>query len=587
MSSIPGYGAGRKSKGRKAPGGRVRHRFTQFKTAEDGGILVFSLVVLLLMLFTGGMAVDLMRYEAERSRIVDTADRAALAGASMRQELLPRDVVQDYFDRAGLSSSLVRTDVDEGMNYRNVAVTTEVSVDTYFMRLMRDTIRPQPDREGRIERLTSTQRGAAEERRTNVEISMVLDISGSMVNNGSTRLANLRIAADEFIEKVLEDDTENRVSINLVPYNGQVMLPTQLMAKYNVNASQSPVSNMNCLGLTASSYSSIPLSRTASILQSSWADSYSPTYTDSHLDSPPVPPNSYTAAQAPSSGNVWCNPRLANQVRLFSNNAAQLRGFVQNLEAIGATSIDAGLKWGAMLLDPASRPMIGELSAQGVVPAHFANRPLDYTDPEVLKVIVLLTDGEHFDDETMNNPYRTGLSPIYRSWDTTVSPQVWRYSIHHPTGNGSSTSKFWVPHRNSGAGEWRSAAFNTGNGVTQLTWPQVWQNVRVQWVAWQLYARALHNSSNTNRLNGYNAWLDAFRTRTHKDTMDARLNALCSQVKGNNVVIFGIAFEAPTRGINAIRNCATQDKFFSVYGAEVRTAFRMIRSQISQLRLTQ
>ncbi|MDO9526287.1 MAG: pilus assembly protein TadG-related protein [Gemmobacter sp.] len=567
--------------------GKLSCRFARFRGAEDGGILIFALVVLMLMLFTGGMAVDVMRYEAERSRITDTADRAALAGASMRQEIEPSVVVQDYFDRADLSANLSSVTVDEGMNYRNVAVTTNIAVDTYFMRLMRDTLRPQPSGTGKIERLSSNGISAAEERRTNVEISMVLDISGSMVASGTSRMENLRVAADEFIEKVLEDDTENRVSISLVPYNGQIMLPTQLMAKYNVDSANSPASNMNCLDLNPSSYGTIPISRTATLLQSTWADSFSPTYTNSHLDNPATPANSYVAAQSPNSGNIWCNSRTANRMRLFSNNASGLRGDVQNYEAIGATSIDAGLKWGAMLLDPASRPMIAELASQGVVPAHFANRPLEYNDPEVLKVIILLTDGDHFDEERMNNPYRKGLSPIWRSYDTSVNPRVWRYSIHHPTGNGSSSNKYWVPHRNSGGGEWRSAAFNTGNGVTQMDWEDVWQEVRVQWVAWQLYARALNNSSNSNRLAGYKSALAAIRTRTDASVMDARLQTLCNAVKGQRVVIFGIAFEAPTNGTNAIRSCATEDKFFEVYGPEVRTAFRMIRSQISQLRLTQ
>jgi hypothetical protein len=69
--------------------------------------------------------------------------------------------------------------------------------------------------------------------------------------------------------------------------------------------------------------------------------------------------------------------------------------------------------------------------------------------------------------------------------------------------------------------------------------------------------------------------------------MDARLNNLCSLAKAQGVVIFGIAFEAPAGGVDAIRNCASPNRFYDVQGLQIQTAFRQIRSQISSLRLTQ
>jgi hypothetical protein len=54
------------------------------------------------------------------------------------------------------------------------------------------------------------------------------------------------------------------------------------------------------------------------------------------------------------------------------------------------------------------------------------------------------------------------------------------------------------------------------------------------------------------------------------------------------VIVYGIAFEAPTNGQAAISNCATSPAhYFNASGLQISTAFRSIASNISQLRLTQ
>jgi hypothetical protein len=71
---------------------------------------------------------------------------------------------------------------------------------------------------------------------------------------------------------------------------------------------------------------------------------------------------------------------------------------------------------------------------------------------------------------------------------------------------------------------------------------------------------------------------------------DTRLDQLCELVKAQGVLVYGIAFEAPTRGQNVIRGCASQPSstyYFDARGLSIRTAFRLIASNISQLRLTQ
>jgi len=122
----------------------------------------------------------------------------------------------------------------------------------------------------------------------------------------------------------------------------------------------------------------------------------------------------------------------------------------------------------------------------------------------------------------------------------------------------------------------------------QLDWRDVWPNVRMMWVARQLYARALGNND-TQRTSIYNTWVNNFRVNwLAANTMDTTLQQTCTFARNSNVVVYGIAFEAPTNAATQIRNCSsTPGHFFNANGLEIQSAFRAIASNISQLRLLQ
>lgn len=530
-------------------------------------MIFFGLIILMIMLFAGGMAVDLMRYESERTRIQATADAAALAAASMRQTRDATEVVEDWFARADLSHALTRVVPDTtSLNYRRVRVETRTTTRPYFMHMMG------------VDQLSSAGIGSAEERRTNVEISLVLDVSGSM---DGTRIQRLRTAAVEFVENTLADDTENRVSISLVPYNGQVDIGPNLITKYNITQRHN---NSYCVDLPPSVYASAGLSRTTPMPQHVHADMWNTSGTGGYT----------TSNMAPEAvTNRWCMNNANNRVRVLSNNVNDLRTQINNLTAIGATSIDAGLRWGAALIDPEARTVINELASQGAVNTVFRGRPFDYTDPEALKVIVLMTDGEHFPNEFIAEDYRTGDSDIYKHTDG-------NYSIYHASRSGA--DKFWIPHKGawrshrwagescSGSGSRRTCTYTVPSGAgTPLTWPQVWNELRVYWVAQQLYVRAIGGTlaQRMNQLRVREGVLNDAPTPHDAFAMDARLLQLCTQLKERNVAIFGIAFEAPARGTGLIRDCSSPGRFFDVQGLNISQAFRNIRAQISALRLTQ
>jgi Flp pilus assembly protein TadG len=539
----------------------VKMALSRFRKEEDGSLFVFGMVLFILMIMVGGIAVDVMRYEQRRVALQQTLDRSVLAAASLTQDLDPEVVVNDYMDKADLQQYLTDITVTEGLNFRNVDASADAGLNNFFMQMVG------------VPTFTVPADSGAEQRINNVEIAMVLDISGSMLTNSKEQ--NLKNAAKEFVDTVLTNDTDNRIAISMVPYNGQVNLGPHLRAKFNATV-PSGNANVQCIDLPASVYSTVTMSRTLAMPMTAHADTFSSTTQNT----------SYTAIQGHSVNanniitNNWCPPYAQNFVRVMSSDIPTLQSQIDALQVVGATSINAGVRWGLTLLDPAQRPLITELVNEGQVHPDFQGRPYDWDDEEAMKVIILMTDGEHFAEDRVNTTYKSGNAPIWYS--ATDNAFAIRHTSGRPSAAGS--NEYYYPARNSGAGEWRSAVLS---GYTQQTWPQVWARARVQWVAWQLYARALGTSSST-RTNTYNTWMQNFRTQTAISTMDSQLASVCNLARQRNVIVYGIAFEAPANGRAAIESCASSPAhYFNAQGLEIRTAFRAIAANISQLRLTQ
>lgn len=529
---------------------KLGNRFTRFARDEDGTIIIFAVAMMLIMFTLAGMGFDLMRFETTRTELQQTLDRATLASASMTQSLDSEAVVRDYFDKAGLADKLSFVQVTEGMNFRNVHAEARADTNPIFLNLASKRI---------LSDLQAKAVSIAEQRINNVEISLVLDVSGSMAGS---KLSNLKSAAKEFVQTVLEADGEGRISISIVPYNGQVNMTQNLQNLFVNRIGDHDVTDVNCFDLPPSVYTGLGMPTSLEMPVTGYVDTYSSTSKSSSYVS--------TSNGAPNAANRWCQDTSNNVIMPPTNNIAALQSHIDGLTARGATSINAGMKWGMVLLDPGSRDIISAMVAQGSTPSQFNGRPFDYGDKEAMKVVVLMTDGEHFPEERLNDGYRTETSPIYRGKDG-------YYSIYF--NRSSTSSDYWVPHR----GRWQSEPWPRSSDATNLTWDNVWADLRMSWVAWQLYARANGSSS-----SAYNNAMNMFRTTTAVSDMNDQLQSVCSRARANNVIVYGIAFEAPSNGAAQIEACATTlNHYFNASGLEIQSAFRAIATNISQLRLTQ
>lgn len=539
-----------------APTKRLPQGFHRFRKDEGGSLIIFALFLFVLMAMMGGFAIDLMRYEQTRTALQNTLDRCSLMAASLTQELDADTVVRDCVNKVGLLDQLEDVNVSQGLNFRSVEATGRVDTGPLFMPMMG------------INEFYAAGAAIAEQRTTNVEIVLVLDVSGSM---SGAKLANLRTAASEFVNTVLSQDTDHRIAVSIVPYNAQVNLGPVLRAKYNATNLHG-VADVNCLELPAATYATADLSRTLELPMMAYADIAYATNTTNAF----VSPTDSNYAR-PNFGAAFCKPTTTNIVRLPSQNIATLQAQINALQAGGNTSIMYGMKWGTALLDPSARGMFTELRAAGQIPSTLEGRPFDYTDREALKVIVLMTDGEHVAHNRINDAYKTGASPIYRSSGDG------NYSIFH--ASRPAPNRYWVPHRSA----WQATPWtNNATPAVQQDWKDIWANLKLSYVAWQFYGRALGTTSSA-RTTAYNTAMNAMQsTYAAAGTMDTQLQQSCAQAKANNVVVYGIAFEAPANGQTQIRTCATSNAhYFNAQGLQIQTAFRAIASNLSQLKLTQ
>jgi Flp pilus assembly protein TadG len=361
----------------------VRHRFAQ---TEDGSVTIFACFMIICMLLVGGIGIDLMRHEMERVRMQSVADRAVLAAADLDQTLDPQAVVQDYFAKAGMADFVSTVNVVEGLNHRTVTVDAGTTVNTQFMRHVG------------VDTLDVPIFSTAEERVNKVEISMVLDISGSMGWNN--KMPRLKDAAEVFIDTVINPGTQNLISVSVIPYTAQVNVGRDIFNELNINRNHS---YSNCVDFEEEDFdlTAVSLSKTYKQMQHFEASSY---WNGNNNED--------------SVNNPGCPKRDYEEIIAFSQDPVFLKNQVNQYQPRANTAIHLGMKWGVAMLDPAFRPITAELNVANA----FSSRPSAYNDIETLKTIILMTDGENVPTVRIDDRYYANYNHR-RHWS--VYPLYW------------------------------------------------------------------------------------------------------------------------------------------------------------------
>lgn len=565
-------------------GSAIQIALRRFAREEDGNLIIFGVYAFVLMLMMTGIGIDLMRFERDRSVLQYTLDRAVLAAADLDQPLEPEAVVADYLNKAGLGDKLQSVSVREGLGFRTVTAEAKSQVHTQFMHMTG------------IDTLLAPASSTAEESIGGVEISLVLDVSGSM--NRNSRLPNLKVAAKDFIDTMVDNTEDGKLSISIVPYATQVSAPDNFFAEFKTTDEHS---YSNCINFQAEHFNTTAIDTKVELQRTMHFD---PWEDFDGRDNDPM-----QLVRSPV-----CEADDAREMVILQKSRSTLKTFIDNLSAAGNTSIDVGMKWGTALLDPSLQTVVDALIEDGTVAADFDARPHLYTDRESLKVIVLMTDGQNTSQYFIEDGYREGNSNIWWNDEQEIySVYVGLDDDDEDRDGITNEPLFYWPHTN----EWQDHAYGEGvyeetsyewecrsyrrNGSCRryrqvattvtvdepgsaeiVSYADLWAWTSMEWIVEDLYEPWMDDNQ------AWNDWYYSVRDYVNSTVKDARTKAICDAAKDKNIIVFTIGFEAPYSGQTVLKDCASSDShYFDVEGLEISDAFSAIASSIRQLRLTQ
>ncbi|MCG3268874.1 Tad domain-containing protein [Yoonia sp. I 8.24] len=495
----------------------------RFAKDEDGGVIVMTLLLLITMLIMGGMAVDFMRFESRRAELQSVADRAVLAAAELDQELDTQLVIDDMFEKTGYGDNVLTTTIGgDSVTSRSVSVSTRLDVNTFYLRLAGIDTLSVPAQSGAIEGVG------------NVEISLVLDISGSMGFDGTDadgntvdRIDILQPAAKSFVTAMLTDELEDRVSISLVNYSENVNIGDYIFDRltlqqpetwYEIPADEFLPEDEQTGGVTTN------LSRCVDFDD----DEFATTVFDTTRAYYQVETFDYTSSKKTSTINTPRCPTerpgdFEPQIIPLSQDLTELTDAIDSLEPTLNTAIHKGMKWGVSLLDPSMRPIFDDTSGE-IDPVFAGTRPLDYTASSdgisTVKYVILMTDGQ--------NVAGTRLDPTnYDSYE-------------------------------------ERAVFST---YPMKYWIENWNKIEPE----------VDRPNNNNYAN-------LLYTKYSASDANTLLDNICDEAKAQDIIIYTIAMGATS---SQMQDCASSDAhYFNTQGGELEQIFADIAEQITQLRLS-
>ena len=601
---------------------------------ESGAFTLLSLFIIAIMLTCFGFAIDLMRAEATRARLQGTLDQSILAAASRFGNIdpntglarTPEEIARSYFKAAGLDPALPNIVSNGDCNDSFVQADANIDVKTTYLAV--DYVVP------------GAESFPATETMPRIEVSLVLDVSGSMGRN--SRIDNLRPAAKEFVDMMLETTCEKpNVYISIIPFATQVSVGPDLLSRFDASEEHD---YSQCVDFTGGSFGSLAIAPGATLARTGHFDPW--------LGSGTNP----TDLGGDWHDTYWvCHPDASRDILPWSIDQTALDSFIDNMPVGGNTSMDVGAAWGLALLDPALRPVVNEYVAEGKVDSYYSGRPLAYSGnpSDVIKVLVLMTDGENTDQYYLKDSYRDGASGIWADDDghyssymglfysndsdwtpgapwtdrSRVPPsslvkwtsgnsrgikksQAFHVFFQHDRTNTRGDRNAWYPipyGANPATFSFDAARYNapadlddedsrfdveeTGHqtrlalyGATEMSYPRLFDNVHVQY-----WSDKIRYEAQVTSIGRWDSWYDAVKW-IEPGVKDSRLHTICQKAREEDVEIFTISFEAPAAGQAALLNCANDgastSRYFDVEGSEIRDAFASIVEQLNLLRLT-
>lgn len=340
--------------------GRVKARCVAGLRDERGATAVFFAVGLLLLAPATMGLIDVYMITTQRGQLQDALDTATLYVA--RSNVTSATEVESKGDGA-LAANLKlpqgqvitsSTFVLEGITIKGSATITPPTVGPRFW--------VQADIAATSEVLRNS---------NNVEVALVLDTTGSMA---APKITDLKAAANELVDVVVQDvQTPYFSKVAVVPYAmavnmGSSSLATQVRGAVTSGTSTTP-GKTEFRFKNASSNTDRTFTITNCVTERSGAEAYT--------DAAP--------SVAPLGRNYRSDGCSVPAVMPLSSDKASLKTMINGLTANGSTGGHVGVAWGWYMVSPNFASLWSTAAA----------KPLDYGTTDLLKVVVLMTDGEY------------------------------------------------------------------------------------------------------------------------------------------------------------------------------------------------
>ena len=531
-----------------------------YKDDEEGSLIIFSLFVFVTMIIFGGVAVDLMVYENKRTNMQNSTDRAVLAAANLNQTVDPKLVVVDYLAKVGVIISPDDVDVQEVgtapvITGRQVAVNVSTEYKTILMGMVG------------VESLEYSAMSEAEEAINDIEVSLVLDVSGSM--GSGSKMSQLQNASKDFVSGVLAGAVDNRVSLSLVPYSTQVAVGDTLLNLMNMTHEHN---YSNCANFQSDDmFETIAINHDTALKQTGAFDPWRSWRYGSGLL------------------NEVCRTEDYMDILPWTNNITAVHEQIDDFEAGGNTSIDVAFKWGAALLDPSMATQLVAMEDAGAdIDEEFLVRPHAHDYPDGLKFIVVMTDGINTSQYYLKDEFKTG--PAHRPGDpgaryflNTSDNTVWM-AAEEPgdrDGDGNSNETWYNLSESDRSDDYKWDDVGPDTDAIALSWLDFWSKITVSRYAYAEYHQSYDADDYWDNRNEPYTYVNA-------SSKDDRLSDVCTAAKTEGIIVFTIGFEVTDHSAGVMRSCAsTPQHFYRVDGLDIDYAFASIKNQINQLKLTQ
>ncbi|MEM6480792.1 MAG: VWA domain-containing protein [Pseudomonadota bacterium] len=565
-----------------------------FWKEEEGAATILTLFIFMFMLVMAGLGVDTMRHEMERAHLQATLDSAVLAGAgtpTQKTKNEVREIVQDYFEKSGMSQYLNEIsddDIESTINSTRIAASANMEIDTYLMKL------------SGVQTLSASAAATAEITIPKIEVSLVLDVSGSMKG---AKIDEVQEGAKDFVTAIIGGADPGNSFISLIPFNANV---TPSAGLYNALTVSEGHQRSTCLRFDQADFNTVKLNPNNSFDQQIFTSSHGNTF------------NNHNAGSLTSGGSAEFNRSCFTndyvEILPYSMSVGDLHKAIEALQAAGYTSQNIGMKWATALLDPAFSSVVTELQkpvpsvdADGnavmvseVNPA-LKNIPASYADQETQKIIVLMSDGDNTRTHLfpMNSKFRGTGSDLYEIRpDDASDPADFEYFVYIEDDNDyysvedDEVIQTWQFNNLTndmdvyveGVDEIPEIGTAGGDIVVQRTWEQAWG-----FMSPILYEEITGDDS---------AEKQYWNNRIKGSKKDKWMKAICNEAKKNeNLVVYTIGFEIAAGG-NAekvLKNCASGSNgvsgetnyYFPANRETIKKTFDAIASNVQNLRLTQ